>query len=216
MKSPVIISLQTAFIATTACIITGILVARLILNHKKVQPICDIIATLSMVFPPTVTGFILLRIFGKSSFIGQLLDRIGWSVVFSFSGAVIASIVVSFPLMYRTALGAFQQIDEEIIYAARTLGLSETKIFFRVLLPNAWQGLFSGAVLTFARALGEFGATIMLAGNIPGKTQTVAIAIYQAVLHGDEALAYRYVCIMALLSLLCLSAMNVVIKGKRP
>ena len=216
MRTPILISIQAAVIATAFCMMTGTLLARFLLYRKRWQAVFDVICTLPMILPPTVIGFLLLKFFGKSSVIGQCLDTIGMSVVFSFTGVVIASIVVAFPLMYRTILGAFLQVDEEILSAARTLGISEGKIFFRILLPNAREGLVAGAVLTFARALGEFGATIMLAGNIPGRTQTVSIAIYQAVLQGNDALAYQYVAVILSISCICLTIMNVVIKrGQR-
>ncbi len=216
MKTPIILSIQAAVIATAFCMITGTLLARFLLYRKKWQAVFDVVCTLPMILPPTVTGFLLLKLFGKHSVVGQWLESINVSVVFSFTGVVIASTVVAFPLMYRTTLGAFLQVDEDILSAARTLGISETRIFFRVLLPNAMEGLVAGTVLTFARALGEFGATIMLAGNIPGRTQTVSIAIYQAMLQGNDALAYRYVAIILTISCVCLTVMNVVAKrGKR-
>lgn len=216
MRTPFIISIQAAIITTAFCMMIGTLLARFLLYRKKFQTVFDVVCTLPMILPPTVMGFLLLKLFGKNSVIGQWLDTMGISVVFSFTGVVIASIVVTFPLMYRTILGAFLQVDEEILSAARTLGISETKIFFKILLPNAREGIVAGTVLTFARALGEFGATIMLAGNIPGRTQTVSIAIYQAVLQRNDALAYQYVAIIIAISCTCLTVMNVVIKrGKR-
>lgn len=216
MRTPIIISIQAAVIATVLCVMTGTLLARFLLYRKKWQAVFDVICTLPMILPPTVTGFLLLKFFGKSSAVGQWLDTIGISVIFSFTGVVIASIVVAFPLMYRTILGAFLQVDEEILSVARTLGISETRIFLRILLPNAREGMVAGAVLTFARALGEFGATIMLAGNIPGRTQTVSISIYQAVLQGNDALAYRHVTIILTISCICLTLMNALMKrGQR-
>lgn len=216
MKSPVILSIQAAITATLISMILGTLLARFTLSRRKWQPLFDVICTFPMILPPTVTGFLLLTWFGKNGVFGRWLETIGASVVFSFSGVVLASTVVAFPLMYRTTLGAFQQVDEEILSAARTLGIKESKIFLRVLLPNAKDGVIAGTVLTFARALGEFGATIMLAGNIPGKTQTMSIAIYQAVLQGNEDLAYRYVAIIVAISGICMMLMHMVTKrGKR-
>lgn len=216
MKSPVILSIQAAITATLISMILGTLLARFTLSRRKWQPLFDVICTFPMILPPTVTGFLLLTWFGKNGVFGRWLETMGVSVVFSFTGVVLASTVVAFPLMYRTTLGAFQQVDEEIISAARTLGIKESKIFLRVLLPNAKDGIIAGTVLTFARALGEFGATIMLAGNIPGKTQTMSIAIYQAVLQGNEELAYRYVVIIMTISGICLTLMHIVTKrGKQ-
>lgn len=212
MNTPIILSIKAALIATLVCTLLGTLLARVVLYRRKWQPVVDVITTLPMILPPTVTGFLLLKSFGKSGVLGWWLESIGISVVFSFSGVLIASIVVAFPLMYRTILGAFLQVDEEILQAARTLGISERNIFFQVLLPNAKEGIIAGIVLTFTRALGEFGATIMLAGNIPGKTQTMSIAIYQAVLQGKEEVAYRYVGIVILISIVCLLIMNLIIR----
>ena len=216
MKSPIILSLQIAGVTTLLSLIFGTMLARIVLNHKRTQTVCDIIATLPMVFPPTVTGFLLLKLLGKSSLIGQMIENVfRTQIVFTFTGAAIASFVVTFPLMYRTTLGAFQQVDEELLYAGRTLGLSEVTIFFRILLPIAKNGIISGIVLTFTRALGEFGATIIIAGNIPGKTQTLSIAIYQAILQGNDRMAYQYAGIMIAISISCLLVMNLLIRRSR-
>lgn len=216
MRTPLILSIEAAMIATLVCAVLGTCLARLILYKRRWQPIVDVITMLPMILPPTVTGFLLLKCFGKSGFLGRWLESIGISVVFSFAGVLIASTVVAFPLMYRTILGAFLQVDEEVLQAARTLGISERTIFFQILIPNAKEGVVAGIVLTFTRALGEFGATIMLAGNIPGKTQTMSIAIYQAVLQGKDEVAYRYVGIVILISIICLLIMNLLIRrGKR-
>ena len=161
-----------------------------------------------MVLPPTVVGFFLLIIFGKNSLLGGLLLKMGISVLFTWQGAVIAAVVVSFPIMYRAARGALEQVDVNLIYAARTLGMSETKIFFRIQLPAAWPGVAAATILAFARAMGEFGATIMLAGNIPGKTQTMSVAIYTAVQSGDRSLAYYWVAIIMGISFFTIFLMN--------
>lgn len=160
--------------------------------------------------PSTVVGFFLRVFFGKASGIGKWLAQFGIQIVFTWVGVVIASTVVAFPLMYRTARGAFEQMDTDLIDAGRTLGLSETAIFWRVVFPNCLPGIISGTVLTFARALGEFGATIMLAGNIPGKTQTLAIAVYSAVQLGQYEGAYRWVAVIVTISLLSILGMNAV------
>lgn len=215
MSAPIVLSLKIAALSTLLCLIFGTLLARITMNQKRLRAVVDYIVLLPMVFPPTVTGFLLLRLFSKHGFLGSLLERLDISVIFTFTGAVIAATVVAFPLMYRTALGAFLSIDQEILSAARTLGVSEMKLFFFILLPNTWQGIFSGTILTFARALGEFGATIILAGNIPGKTQTMAIAIYQAVINGKNETAFTYVMVMLFLSLFSLLLMNVCMKGNK-
>jgi molybdate transport system permease protein len=158
--------------------------------------------------PPTVVGFFLLLIFGKYTFVGHLLDTIGIDIVFSQAGAVIASTVVSFPLMYRTARGAFEQINENLLNAGRTFGMSELTLFFKVTLPNSIPSILAGTILAFTRALGEFGATIMIAGNIPHRTQTVSIAIYSAVQGGNWSLAYKWAAIIICLSFVSIILMN--------
>ena len=161
-----------------------------------------------MVLPPTVVGFFLLIIFGKNSLLGGLLLKMGISVLFTWQGAVIAAVVVSFPIMHRTARGALEQVDVNLIDAARTLGMSEAKIFFRIQLPAAWPGVAAATILAFARAMGEFGATIMLAGNILGRTQTMSVAIYTAVQSGDRSLAYYWVAIIMGISFFTIFLMN--------
>jgi molybdate transport system permease protein len=206
--SPLFISFKVALPATFFTFFLGILAAAKVVKLKRFRGILDGFFTLPMVLPPTVVGFFLLLLFGKNSFLGQLLFQIGWSVVFTWQGAVIAASVVSFPLMYRTARGAFEQMDQTLIYAARTLGFSETKIFWKIILPSCWPGVAAGAILAFARALGEFGATTMLAGNIPGKTQTMSLAIYSAVQGNNRERAYYWVAIIMAISFLTILLMN--------
>ena len=205
---PLWLSLRVAFLATLFTFISGLAAARLTVKLRHGKGLLDGIFTLPLVLPPTVVGFFLLVLFGKSGLIGQLLDRIGVSVIFSWAGAVIASTVVSFPLMYRTARGAFEQIDQNLLNAGRTLGMSEPELFLRVILPNSLPSVMAGTILAFARALGEFGATIMLAGNIPHKTQTVSIAIYSAVQAGDWETAYRWTGIIICISFVTIVLMN--------
>ncbi|HEY5584256.1 MAG TPA: molybdate ABC transporter permease subunit [Ruminiclostridium sp.] len=206
--SPLYISLKVAFIATIITIFTGIAAARYVLKIRRFKGLIDGALTLPMVLPPTVVGFFLLVIFGKNSVLGKVLMQFNITVVFSLVGAVIASAIVSFPLMYRTVRGAFEQFDTNIIYAARTLGISEFKIFWGIIIPNVIPSIIAGTVLSFARALGEFGATIMLAGNIPGRTQTMAIAVYTAVQAGDRAKAYNWVMIICAMSFASIILMN--------
>ena len=144
----------------------------------------------------TVIGFSLLLICGKNGFVGKIFMSFNKNIIFSWSATVIAATVVAFPMMYRTCRSAFEQIDKNMISAARTLGLSETKIFFKIAMPLAWPGIIGGLVLSFARALGEFGATLMIAGNIPGKTQTMPVAIFFAVEGGDMNKAMLWVLII--------------------
>lgn len=206
--SPLWISLKVAVCATVFTFFLGLLAARLVLSLRAGKALIDGIFSLSMVLPPTVVGFFLLIIFGKNSLLGGLLLKMGISVLFTWQGAVIAAVVVSFPIMYRTARGALEQVDVNLIYAARTLGMSETKIFFRIQLPAAWPGVAAATILAFARAMGEFGATIMLAGNIPGRTQTMSVAIYTAVQSGDRSLAYYWVAIIMGISFFTIFLMN--------
>ena len=161
--------------------------------------------------PPTVVGFFLLIFFGRNSFIGSIVEKLGFPFIFTLRGAILASFIVSFPLMYRTSKGAFEQIDTNIINAAKTLGKSENWIFWRIMLPNSWQSILGGAILSFTRALGEFGATIMIAGNIPNKTQTISLAIYTAVQAGDRDLAFRWVIIIVAISFISIMMMNIII-----
>ena len=208
--SPLLISLKTAILATAVTVILGILAARLVIRFpEKAQWLTDGILTLPLVLPPTVIGFILLLIFGKNSPLGQALLQLGIRVVFSWSGAVIAAIVVSFPLMYRTTKAAFEQMDQNLIDAGRTMGLSERYIFWRIRVPVSLPGIGAGMVLAFARAIGEFGATLMIAGNIPGKTQTVPLIIYTATAAGDMRLAMQWVAVIVAISLFSIGGMNV-------
>lgn len=206
--SPLFISLKSALIATIITFITGIYAAFLTTKLRRYKGLVDGILTLPLVLPPTVVGFLLLIFLGKNGFIGRFLNQYNISIIFSQAANIIASFLVSFPLMYRTIRGAFEQTDPYIIYVARTLGLSEHKIFMRIMLPNSIPSIVAGTVLSFARALGEFGATIMVAGNIPGKTQTMAIAIYNAVQSGNRELAYRWVFILVIISLITVIILN--------
>lgn len=206
--SPLIISLKVAVAATVFTFFIGIFAAWQVMKLRRLRGVIDGILTLPMVLPPTVVGFFLLLLFGKNGLLGQFLASINLSVVFTWYGAVIAAAVVSFPLVYRTARGAFEQMDMSLIYAARTLGMREAKIFWRVILPNCWPGIAAGTVLAFARALGEFGATTMLAGNIPGKTQTMSLAIYSAVAGNNREKAYQWVAIILVISFITLMLTN--------
>lgn len=184
--SPLWISIKTATLSTVITFFLGIIVSYWMSNFKgKSKGIIDGLFTLPLILPPTVVGFFLLLICGKNGPIGKLLDLFNTSLIFSWSATVIAAIVVSFPMMYRTTRSAFEQIDINILSAARTLGLSEFKIFYKIAIPLAMPGIIGGLVLSFARAMGEFGATLMLAGNIPGKTQTMPLAIFFAAEGGD-------------------------------
>lgn len=205
--SPLWISLKTTFTATIITFLLGIAAARWMVGyHGKGKALIDGLFTLPLVLPPTVVGFFLLLLLGKNGIFGQL--QLGISVIFSWAATVIAATVVAFPLMYKTALGAFTQIDPNLLCAARTLGASEWTIFWKITLPLALPGIMAGTILAFARALGEFGATLMLAGNIPGKTQTIPIAIFFAVEGGEINQALGWVLVIVAISLAATISLN--------
>lgn len=206
--APLIITLETAVTATIVTFLAGTGLALAVVRMRRFQGLADAVITLPLVLPPTVVGFFLLLLFGKRSLIGRFLLQFDITLVFTWKAAVIAAIVVSLPLMYRTARGAFEQLDPNILAAARTLGVSEWRIFWHVLLPNARSGILAGLVLSFTRALGEFGATIMFAGNIPGVTQTMSTAIYAAVQANDYDLAFDWAIAIVLFSLFFVVLMN--------
>lgn len=210
--SPLLLSLKTACISTVITFLTGMFAARKVEKMRHGKTILDTVLTLPMILPPTVAGFFLLLLFGNSSPLGIWLSGHGMPVVFSFAGTVAAAVVVSFPLMYRTARSAFEQMDKNLIYAGETLGLSDYKIFWKIIFPNCFPGIAGGTILAFARALGEFGATIMLAGNIPGRTQTAAVAVYAAMQNGNRVQAYQWVAVMVLISFVSVLLVNVVEK----
>ena len=212
--SPLIISLEVAGLATVITFFLGIALAYGVLQIRSrlAGTIADAVITLPLVLPPTVVGFFLLLFLGKRSAIGSALLSIDLPLVFTWRAAVIAAVIVSLPLMYRTARGAFEAIDRNMIHAAQTLSVSNWRIFWRIILPNARHGILAGLVLSFARALGEFGATIMFAGNIPGRTQTMSTAIYAAVQANDYDLAFRWAVIISLFSLFFIGAINLYLK----
>ena len=207
--SPLWISLKTALLATIITSIIGIFISYKMANYKgRGRGFIDGIFTLPLILPPTVIGFFLLLICGKNGFVGKIFMSFNKNIIFSWSATVIAATVVAFPMMYRTCRSAFEQIDKNMISAARTLGLSETKIFFKIAMPLAWPGIIGGLVLSFARALGEFGATLMIAGNIPGKTQTMPVAIFFAVEGGDMNKAMLWVLIIVAISFIMIFLLN--------
>ncbi|NLN14094.1 MAG: molybdate ABC transporter permease subunit [Tissierellia bacterium] len=208
---PIIISLKTASTAILITFLLGLYVAWWVVNLKseRIKMVLDGILTLPMVLPPTVVGFLLLMIFGVNRPIGRLLlDFLGVKIVFSWSATVIAAVVISFPLMYRSARAAFEQVDQDLIFAAKTLGMSEREVFWRVTLPLALPGIAGGAILAFARGLGEFGATAMIAGNIANETRTLPLAIYSEVAAGNMKAASPYVIIVVLISFLVVVLTN--------
>lgn len=213
--SPLIISVKTASLATAITFVLGIYAARYIKRVKKYQGIIDGIITLPLVLPPTVVGFFLLLFLGKNSVIGRFLNVFDINIIFSWPATVITATVVSFPLMYRTTRAAFEQVDRDLIAAARTLGASEERIFWKIILPLTKPSIIAGTILSFARALGEFGATIMLAGNILGKTQTMATAIYSAVQANDQESAFIWASMIIIFSLIVMVLMNYWLKKQK-
>jgi molybdate transport system permease protein len=211
--TPLFISIKTAGVATIISLILGILFAWNIIKIKSyLKNMFDCILTLPMVMPPTVLGYFLLKIFGVNGFIGEFfLEFFDKRIVFSWEATVISAVVVSLPLMYRTLRSTFEQLNKNLIYSAKTLGITNTKIFFRIVIPNSFGGLISGIILSFARALGEFGATMMLAGNIPGKTQTISTAVYSAMSAGNEDLAYKWVAVNLIISFTVIFMMNFIL-----
>lgn len=206
---PLWISLKVSVIATCVSFVVALAVARRVIGMSGIsRTVVDGLCTLPMVLPPSVLGFLLLIIFGRSSPVGQLLARFGIRIIFTWWGAVIAAAVVAFPLMYRSARVALERIDSSIVNAARTLGLSEWRIFFTILIPLSWPGIAAGLALSFARALGEFGATLMVAGNIPGQTGTIPLAIYFASESGRLGEAGLWVAIILAVSFTAMAVMN--------
>ena len=214
--SPLFISLKTAIIATVVAFFGGIACARWAMKLKPVsKSILDGILNLPLVLPPTVAGFLLLLIFSLKRPLGiYLWEHYQFKVVLSWPGCVLAATVVAFPLMYRNARASFEQIDVNLVYAGRTLGMSDLKIFWRVVIPTAGPGIASGTILTFARALGEYGATSMLAGNIPGKTGTISQKIAMVIQDGDYLTAGVWVAIVMAIAFGIVVLMNI-IAGKK-
>ena len=213
--SPLFISLKTGVVSTILAFFMGIGAARLIMRiNSTAKAVLDGILTLPLVLPPTVAGFFLLLIFSLRRPFGSFLySNFDIKMVQTWPGCVIAAFVIAFPLMYRNARAAFEQVDVNTIYAGRTLGLPEGTIFWRVVVPIAGPGLASGTVLSFARSIGEYGATSMLAGNILGKTRTVSVAIASEVAAGNWDTAGFWVCVIVILSFLVVTLINY-ISGK--
>ena len=203
-------SLRIAAISTVLIFFLGIAAAYYIAKLPKlIKGVLDVILTLPLVLPPTVVGYLLLRVLGPRRIIGAwALEQFGVRLVMVWWSAVFAAVVVAFPLMYRTARGAFESFDETLSQSAQTLGLPNAWIFWRVRMPCCRQGILAGTVLAFARALGEYGATSMLAGYTPGKTATVSTAVYQLWQIGDDAMAFRWVLVNVAISAVFLLTVN--------
>lgn len=216
MFAPVILSLKVALLATIIAFFLGTFFAYL-LTKKNIpgKSIWETILILPLILPPSIVGYLLLKVFGRRGPIGAfLLDTFGVQVVFTWIACVIAATVVALPLMYQNAKGAFQSVDRTYELAAKTLGSSPFKVFLTVTFPLSWPGVISGIILTFARAMGEFGATLMLAGNIPGKTQTIPTSIYYAVVTGKDEQANTLVLVMVIFSFALVFGLNAWLKKK--
>ena len=210
--SPLWISLHTAAATITIVFFIGVIIAWWVerLQSQSLKIFADAVITLPMVLPPTVAGFFLLYFFGNNRFLGQLIYQLtGIKIAFSWMATVLAAAVISLPLMYRSARGALSQVDKGMLEAARSLGMTEWRIFWRIHLPNALPGIIAGGLLAFAGGLGEFGATAMIAGNIAGRTRTLPLAVYSAVAAGDWEAAGWYVAVIVGICLLVVIGLNV-------
>ncbi|HVP18876.1 MAG TPA: molybdate ABC transporter permease subunit [Spirochaetia bacterium] len=215
--SPIVLSLRVAILATVLTLAAGLGLARLFTSRTiPLRRVWEAMILLPMVFPPTITGYLLLVLFGRRSPVGALLSQLGLSVVFTWVAAVIASFVVSLPLMFQNCKAALASVDPQLENAARTLGLVERRVFLRVTLPLATPGILSGTALSFARALGEFGATLMIAGNIPGRTQTIPLALYSAVESGRSAEANILLAVTVALSFGLVAVVSIYERRGRP
>ena len=210
--SPLLISLKTGIVATVISFFLGIYAARKVVKAgPRVKAVADGILTLPMVLPPTVAGFFLLLLFSlRRPFGAYLYDKFNFKVVQTWLGCILAATVIAFPLMYRNARAAFEQVDVNLIYAGQTLGMSDRRIFWKVIVPAAAPGIASGTVLAFARAIGEYGATSMLAGNILGKTRTVSVAIAAETAAGNYNVAGFWVVVIVLISFVIVALINIV------
>lgn len=210
---PIWTTLKTSVTAIIFTFIIGLLLVRLVRTIKVrwIRILIDVIFTLPLVLPPTVIGYFLLKILGVNSFIGRLfLNVFDFRIVFSWESTVIAAVILSLPMMYRSTLGVFEQIDENLIFAAKTLGFSERKIFWRVILPNSIPGIASATILSFARGMGEYGATSMIAGNILGETRTIPVAVAVSTSAGQDEQATLYVLIIFVIAMVLISIMNII------
>ena len=215
---PLYNSIRIAAISTVVIFFLGIFAAYYVAKTPRVvKGLLDVLLTLPLVLPPTVVGYLLLRVLGPKRVIGAwVLETFGLRLTMTWWSAIFATAVVIFPLMYRTARGAFESFDETLAQAGQTLGLSNTYIFWRIRMPCCRQGILAGTVLSFARALGEYGATSMIAGYTPGRTATISTTVYQLWRTGDDALAFRWVLVNVAISAVVLLAVNMLERRERP
>ncbi len=211
---PVLLSLKIAGAATVTALITGLAAARFQAGRRSpASRIMDALCTLPMVLPPTVLGWALVMLLGRRGLLGPWLSSLGIELMFSPRGAVVAASVAVFPLVYKSSRAALELVDPGFEQTARTLGASEAKIFFLISLPLAWRGILSGTVLAFARGMGEFGATLMIAGNIPGRTQTLSLAVYDAFQSGNDAELLALAMLSCVLCLVVLTVADALLAG---
>jgi molybdate transport system permease protein len=209
MLTPLLLSVRIAGLATLLALLLGVAAAALLARWRSpLSNLLDATVNLPLVLPPTVLGYYLLVLWGARSPLGEWFTRLGLPLVFTWRGAVLAAATIALPLVAQSSKAAFEAVDPALEDVARTLGRSELAVFFTVSLPLAWRGVLAGCTLAFARALGEFGATLMVAGNIPGRTQTLPLAIYQAVQVGDQAQADRMALLLTATAVVLLLAMR--------
>ena len=216
VASALTLSLKVAGMATLVCLVLGVAVGYLLARKRfPGRELLDTVLTLPMVMPPTVLGYYLLVLLGRKGWVGGwLYDTFGIQLIFTLTGAVIAATVVAFPLVFKPARAAFEAVDGQLEQAARVLGVSEWGILWRVTLPLAWRSILAGLLLAFARAMGEFGATLMVAGSIPGETQTLSIAVYEAVQAGQDDVANMLVLIISVTCVAILLAAGKLAPGR--
>ncbi len=214
--TPLILTLKVAGLATLVALILGVAMAYVLSRWSfPGRDWCDAVFTLPLVLPPTVLGYYLLVLIGRRGLLGEwLLETFGITLMFTWQGAVVAASVVSFPLVFKSARAALEGVDHTLEQAARTLGQSEWSVFWRVTFPLALRGVLAGTMLAFARAMGEFGATLMVAGNLPGRTQTLSLAVYSAVQAGNDRLANTLVVIISVVCILILVVTSKLVKPK--
>ncbi len=208
------LTLKVASVATLSAFLTGVALAFLLAKGRfRGKEWLDAFLTLPLVLPPTVLGYYLIVLVGRNGWIGRrLYEAFGITLMFTWQGAALAATIVSLPLVLKSARTAFESVDQNLEKAARTLGISEAGVFFRVSFPLAWRGILAGTMLAFARATGEFGATLMIAGNLPGKTQTLSLAVYDAVQAGNDSLAAALVVITSVVCIVVLVASGKIFK----
>jgi molybdate transport system permease protein len=213
---PLLLTLKVAGTATLAAFFIGVVIAFVLARGRFwAKQWLDAFFTLPLVLPPTVLGYYLIVLIGRNGLIGRWLEEtLGISLIFTWQGAVVASTVVSLPLVIKSAKAAFEGVDKNLENAGRTLGLTELEVFFRVSFPLAWPGILAGTMLAFARAMGEFGATLMVAGNLPGKTQTLSLAVYEAIQAGNNRLATVLVIITTTVCVVILVFSDKILKSK--